>query len=340
MSNRRTALAKPTEPRRIALVAYSDIQVLDVTGPLEVFARTARWLCEHGHRTTPAYTTELLATTSGTITASSGLRLGVDRTVREVRGRIDTLLVAGGIGARAAMHDPLLLRWLRHMAPRVRRLGSVCTGAFVLAEAGLLDGRRATTHWRACAVLAREYPQISVDPDPIFVRDGNLYTSAGVTAGMDLALALVEEDHGREVALQVARELVLFLRRPGGQSQFSAQLAVQAADREPLRELQAWIADHLDTDLSVPTLAARVAMSPRNFARVFTREVGVTPARFVEMARIEAARRRLEESAHGVDAVAAQCGFGTAESMRRAFVRHLRVPPSAYRHRFTSTTIH
>jgi transcriptional regulator GlxA family with amidase domain len=216
----------------------------------------------------------------------------------------------------------------------------VCTGAFVLAAAGLLDGRRATTHWRSCASLARRYPQITVDADPIFVRDGNIYTSAGVTAGMDLALALVEEDHGREVALHVARELVLFLRRPGGQSQFSAQLAVQAADREPLRELQAWIADHLDQDLSIPALAARVAMSERNFARVFTREVGVTPARFVETARIEAARRRLEESSHGVEAVAAQCGFGTAESMRRTFLRRLRVPPSAYRHRFTSTAVH
>jgi transcriptional regulator GlxA family with amidase domain len=340
MSARRPPPAQSAAPRRVALVAYPDIQVLDVTGPLEVFARTARWLIDQGRYSTPAYTTELLATASGTISASSGLRLGVDRRLREVRGRIDTLLVAGGIGSRAAMHDPVLLRWLQRMALRVRRLGSVCTGAFVLAAAGLLDGRRATTHWRSCAALARRYPQISVDPDPIFVRDGNVYTSAGVTAGMDLALALVEEDHGREVALQVARELVLFLRRPGGQSQFSAQLAVQTADREPLRELQAWIADHLDTDLSVPALAARVAMSPRNFARVFTREVGVTPARFVEMARIEAARRRLEESAHGVDAVAAQCGFGTAESMRRSFVRHLRVPPTAYRHRFTSANLH
>ena len=327
-------------PQRVALVAFPDVQVLDVTGPLEVFARTARWLCEHGRRSDAAYTTELLATAPGTITASSGLRLGVDRTLREVRGRLDTLLVAGGIGSRAAMHDEVLLRWLRRTAPRVRRLGSVCTGAFILAEAGLLDGRRATTHWRSCAALARRYPQVAVDPDPIFVRDGNVYTSAGVTAGMDLALALVEEDHGHEVALEVARELVLFLRRPGGQSQFSAQLATQAADREPLRELQTWIADHLDDDLSVPALAARVAMSPRNFARVFTREVGVTPARFVETARLEAARRRLAESRHGVDAVAAQCGFGTAESMRRSFVRHLRVPPTAYRHRFTSANVH
>ena len=340
MSPRASKPRKNIEPRRIAIVGLPDVQVLDVTGPLEVFARTARWLCEHGRRSAQAYTTELLATTAGTITASSGLRLGVDHTLREVRGGIDTLLVAGGIGTRAAMHDQALLHWLRRMAPRVRRLGSVCTGAFILAEAGLLDGRRATTHWGSCAVLAQRYPQITVDADPIFVRDGNVYTSAGVTAGMDLALALVEEDHGREVALHVARELVLFLRRPGGQSQFSAQLAAQSADREPLRELQAWIADHLGDDLSVPALAARVAMSPRNFARVFTREVGVTPARFVETARVEAARRRLEESTHGVDAVAAQCGFGTAESMRRAFLRRLRVPPSAYRHRFASAAIH
>jgi transcriptional regulator GlxA family with amidase domain len=225
------------------------------------------------------------------------------------------------------------------MAPRVRRLGSVCSGAFLLAEAGLLDGRRATTHWGWCKVLAERHPAVRVDPDPIFVRDGNVYTSAGVTAGMDLALALVEEDHGRALALQVARQLVLFLRRPGGQSQFSAQLAVQSADREPLRDLQAWIAEHPGLDLSVPSLARRVAMSPRNFARVFARELGTTPARFVERVRVEAARRRLEESAHGVDMVAAECGFGTAESMRRAFLRTLHVPPSAYRSRFRTTLL-
>ncbi len=340
MPPRSSKTRKTTEPRRIAIVAFPNLQVLDVTGPHEVFARTARWLCEQGRRTDLAYTTELLATAPGVIAASSGLRLVVDRPLHEVRGSIDTLLVAGGTGTPAAMQDQTLLRWLRRVAPRVRRLGSVCTGAFILAEAGLLNGRRATTHWGSCAAMARRYPHVTVDADPIFVRDGNVYTSAGVTAGMDLALAMVEEDHGREVALQVARELVLFLRRPGGQSQFSSQLAVQAADREPLRELQAWIADHVGDDLSVPALAERVAMSPRNFARVFTREVGVTPARFVETARVEVARRRLEESSNGVDAVAAQCGFGTAESMRRTFLRHLHVPPSAYRHRFTSAALH
>ena len=302
-----------------------------------MFACTAEVLAETGRVRTPAYTVELLARQAGPLATSSGLGLVAARGLARVRGGIDTLLVAGGTGTRAALDDRVLRQWLRRMAPRVRRLGSVFSGAFVLAGAGLLDGRRATTHWAWCTELARRFPTVTVESDPIFVRDGNVYTSAGVTAGMDLALALVEEDWGRQIALQVARNLVLFLRRPGGQSQFSAQLAAQAADREPLRDLQAWIADHPDADLSVPALARRVAMSPRNFARVFARQVGMTPARFVEAARVEAARRRLEESAHGVDAIAATCGFGTSESMRRAFLRTVRVPPSAYRSRFAAT---
>jgi len=321
------------------MVAFPGVQILDVTGPLEVFGCAARMLGDR--RAQPAaYEVEIVASRAGALTCSSGMRLVAERALRSVGGGIDTLLVAGGTGTAEALADRGLLRWLREMALRVRRLGSVCSGSFVLAEAGLLDGRRATTHWAWCGALAKQYPAITVAPDPIFVRDGNVYTSAGVTAGMDLALALVEEDHGRALALDVARQLVMFLRRPGGQSQFSAQLAVQAADREPLRELQAWITDHPDEDLSVPVLAARVAMSPRNFARVFAREVGMTPARFVESVRVEAARRRLEESAHGVDHVAAACGFGTAESMRRAFLRVVRVPPAAYRHRFRAATLH
>jgi len=339
-------MARPARPgtpaptRHVVLVGYPDVQLLDVAGPLEVFAGAARLLGERGDRATPAYTTELVGPRSGGFATSSGLGLVAARTFGAVRGGVDTLLVAGGPGTATAMTDRALLGWLRRMAPRVRRLGSVCTGTFVLAEAGLLDDRRVTTHWNWCAALAERYPRLTVDPDPIFVRDGNVYTSAGVTAGMDLALALVEEDHGREVALTIARQLVLFLRRPGGQSQFSAQLATQAADRQPLRELQAWIVEHPDAELSVPTLARRVAMSPRNFARVFAHEVGMTPARFVETVRVEAARRRLEESSHGVDAVAAACGFGTAEAMRRTFLRRLRVPPSAYRSRFRAATLH
>ena len=214
---------------------------------------------------------------------------------------------------------------------------SVCTGAFVLAEAGLLDGHRATTHWASCDRLAERYTDVSVERDPIFVRDGNVYTSAGVTAGMDLALALVEEDLGRRTALEVARWLVLFVKRPGGQSQFSSQLAAQTAAREPLRDLQEWIAGNLDGDLSVPALADRAHMSERNFARAFRRELGLTPAAYVEVARVEAARIALESSATPVDVVAAQTGFGTVETMRRAFHRRLGVGPAAYRARFTST---
>jgi transcriptional regulator GlxA family with amidase domain len=220
----------------------------------------------------------------------------------------------------------------------VRRLASVCTGAFFLAEAGLLDGRRATTHWAYCERLARRYPRVQVEADTLFVREGRIYTAAGVTAGMDLALAMVEEDHGREVALAVARELVLFLCRPGGQAQFSAQLAVQLAEHEPLRDLQAWILDHPREDLSVEALARRVAMSPRNFARVFTREVGTTPARFVTSVRVETARRLLEETSHDLPAVCDRSGLGSPESMRRAFQRTVGVAPSRYRERFSRQT--
>jgi transcriptional regulator GlxA family with amidase domain len=213
-------------------------------------------------------------------------------------------------------------------------VASVCSGAFLLAEAGVLAGRRATTHWESCDALARRHPDVEVDPDPIFVRDGNVLTSAGVTAGMDLALALVEDDHGPERALAVARQLVMYVRRPGGQSQFSAALRAQRAERRPLRELQAWVADHLDADLSVEALARRAAMSPRNFARAFAAEAGVTPARYVEEVRVEAARRLLEGTGRPVDGIAAACGFGSAETMRRAFLRTVHVPPSEYRKRF------
>ena len=322
------------KPRRVVLLAYPDAQILDVTGPLEVFARAERWLHETGRSAARAYGIELVARRRGPLRMSSGLELVAQRSLTECRGPIDTFLVAGGIGCFAALRDRVLVAWIRRAAARSRRVASVCTGAFLLAEAGLLDGRRATTHWGACAALAERYPRIEVDPDPIFVRHGRFYTSAGVTAGMDLALALLEEDHGREVALSVARELVMYLKRPGGQSQFSAQLRLQSADREPLRELQAWIADHLDADLSVPALARRVAMSPRHFARVFTDQVRATPARVVERVRVEAARRRLEETQDGVESVAAACGFGSAEVMRRAFLRTLRVSPATYRSRF------
>ncbi len=320
--------------RRIVMLAFPDAQIIDIAGPLEVFGRAARLLTDERDWPVSPYTVEIAAAKAGPLATSSGIRLIADRSIAQVRGPLDTLLVAGGRGTTAALRDRALLDWLRTIVHRTRRLCSVCTGAFILAEAGLLDGLAATTHWRQCERLAAQYPAVSVQTDPIFVRAGKIFTSAGVTAGIDLALALLEDDHGRDVALAVARELVMFLRRPGGQSQFSVQLSTQVADREPLRELQRWMADHLGADLSVEALARRAAMSPRNFARVFTREVGVTPGEFVEKSRVEAARRRLEESAEGVDSIASECGFGTRESMRRAFIRTLHVPPSAYRSRF------
>ncbi|HWC74312.1 MAG TPA: GlxA family transcriptional regulator [Gemmatimonadales bacterium] len=323
-------------PHSVAMVAFPDAQILDVVGPLEVFSRAARLLSDEGKRGPAPYSVEILAASRGPVVTSSGIGLVASRSFREVRGGIDTLFVAGGRGVEAALRDQRLIRWLQRMSGRVGRLASVCTGAFILAEAGLLDGKRAATHWNSCRTLAVRYPGVTVDPDPIFVREQRTYTSAGVTAGMDLALAMVEEDHGLGAAREVARQLVLFLKRPGGQSQFSAQLQVQMADRRPLADLQSWMADHLQADLSVTALARRVAMSPRNFARVFTRSVGITPARYVEKLRVEAVRRRLEESRSGVDEVAEQCGFGTRESMRRAFQRTLRVSPSAYRSRFAN----
>ena len=313
-------------PVRVVIVAFDGVQSLDVTGPAEVFAAA-------GHPVT------LVSRDGAAVRTSSGLTLVPHGATSSVPAdEIDTVLVAGGDGTPGAMTDLALLDWLRATAPRCRRVASVCSGAFVLAEAGLLDGRRATTHWSVCDLLARRYPSVTVDPEPIYVRDGDVWTSAGVTAGMDLALALVEGDHGRDEALRIARRFVLFLRRPGNQAQFSAQLAAQAAGRDGLREVQHWIADHPGADLSVEALARRAGMSTRHFARCFTAEVGVTPARYVENVRLEAARRLLEESDEGVDAVARTCGFGTAETMRRTFVRALRVPPAEYRTRFKTAT--
>lgn len=324
--------------RAVAVLIYPDVQPLDAVGPLEVFAgANLAWRAGHPDDSALPYAPELVARTAGPVTGSSGYALVAQRSIAQVRGPLDTLVVAGGSGTRAAVDDRRLVEWIRRQAVQARRVASVCTGAFLLAEAGLLDGLRVTTHWGTCDRLQARYPNLRVDPDPIFVREGHIWTSAGVTSGMDLALALVEEDLGRDIALAVARHLVLFLQRPGGQSQFSAQLSGQMADREPLRELQAWIAEHPDADLSVDALARRAGMSPRHFARVFTREVGMTPARFVEEMRVEAARRRLEEADDSVDAVAAASGFGTAETLRRAFLRVLGVGPSAYRSRFHRT---
>jgi transcriptional regulator GlxA family with amidase domain len=314
--------------RRVTIVTFDDAQILDVTGPGEVFGRTARIVKD-------AYRVELVGLERGPVVSSSGMKLLPDRTFSEHRGPIDTLIVAGGRGTEAACRNHALLRWLGRKKPR--RLASVCTGAFVLAAAGLLDGKRATTHWASCTRLAERHPLVRLEPDAIYVRDGAIWTSAGVTAGMDLALAMVEEDHGREIALEVARALVLFLRRPGGQSQFSAQLEAQVAEREPIRNACAWAAAHPSAELTVHALAKKSGMSPRNFARVFQREMGTTPAKFVLRTRVEAARLLLEDSRDDLESIAARTGFGSAEVMRRAFQSTLHVPPRAYRERFPKT---
>ncbi len=325
--------------RRIVVFVFPDFQMLDAVGPIEVFNGATRLLAAGSKTSTPAgYRVEVVAPKAGPVASSNGLPITVAQSISTVRGEIDTLVIAGGWGTRQVVADEAVIAWVRSAAQRSRRVTSVCTGALLLAEAGLLDGKRATTHWAFADELQRRYPKVKMETDPIYVKQGHTYTSAGVTSGMDLALALVEEDHGREIALAVARWLVMFLKRPGGQSQFSVQLANQTASREPLRDLQWWILDHLDDDLSVEALAARVAMSPRNFARVFTREVGMTPARYVEAARVDAARRRLEESTSSIEQIADVCGFGTSETMRRAFLRSVRVPPADYRDRFR--TVH
>ena len=315
--------------RRIVIVAFPRVQTLDVLGPAEVF-RTASQLSRRDD-----YRVEVVAPEGGPLETSS-VSVHPDLTIDRCQGPIDTLLVAGGRGAHRAALDERLVEWLTAAAARSRRTASVCTGAFLLARAGLLDGRRATTHWASCDELARRHPDVKVERDPIFVRDGDVVTSAGVTAGMDLALALVEEDLGRATALEVARWLVLFLKRPGGQAQFSAQLAAQSAEREPLRELQQWIPDNLDRDLSVPALAKRTCMSERNFARAFRGETGMTPAAYVEVARVERARIALESGTMPAEAIARQVGFGTVETMRRAFRRRVGVSPGDYRSRFRS----
>src|SRR5262245_37234524 len=307
------------------------MQSLDVTGPAEVFAVANR------RRTPPPYATTVVARQAGIVRTSSGLGVVADAGIDGCTGPIDTLVVAGGDGTRQAMADADLVAWIGDAAGRSRRVTSVCSGAFLLAAAGVLAGRRATTHWSVCDLLGRAFPDVEVEPDRIYVRDGPVWTSAGVTAGMDLALALVEDDLGGAVALEVARQLVLFTQRGGGQSQFSAQLAMPRAERRPLRDALAYIADHLETDLSVPALARHAAMSPRTFARTFRAEVGTTPAAYVQAVRVEAARRLLETTTDGTAEVARSCGFGTVETMHRAFRRTVHTTPGQYRRHFAAT---
>ncbi|MFG2433655.1 GlxA family transcriptional regulator [Streptomyces sp. NPDC048508] len=310
--------------RTVLIVLFDGVQSLDVTGPLEVFAGA------EAHRA-DSYRIRTASLDGAPVRCSSGLVLVPDHMLAEAPAP-HTLLVPGGRGTRNP--NPLLVDWLRAHGPGAERLVSVCTGAILLAAAGLLDGRRATTHWAYCDRLARDHPAVEVDPDPIYVRDGRVATSAGVTSGIDLALALVEDDLGRAAALTIARHLVVFLRRPGNQAQFSVQLAAQTARREPLREVQQWISEHPGGDLSVESLAARARLSPRHFARAFQAETGTTPGRYVEGVRLEHARRLLEDTPDGVEEISRASGYGTPEAMRRAFVKTLGSAPAEYRRRF------
>jgi len=315
--------------RRVVAVVFPGFQALDATGPLEVFSAATRLLPSGS-----GYRVELVASGGGLVPSSSGIVMQT-RELGSVRGPVDTLLVAGGLGTAEVLADRPLVDWIGRTATRSRRVVSVCTGAFLLAEAGLLDGRQVTTHWAWCERLADEYPALDVDPDPIYVDHGDVATSAGVTSGMDLALALVGTDHGQTVSLEVARRLVMFLKRPGGQSQFSGHLRDQLAARPALAALQGWLADHLAADLSVAAMAERVGMSVRTFSRAFRAEVGDTPANYVERLRVEAARRWLEDSDRSIPGIARACGFGTVETMYRVFQRVVHVPPAEYRRKFS-----
>ncbi len=347
-------MTRNLSPRNVVIIVYPGVQSLDVTGPLEVFSGAQMLVEASGRGARPGplveaerrrgtdrchgadrgYRTTVVGRDGAPVATSSGLTIVPHAAIENAPTAIDTLLVAGGAGTDRACEDEELIEWIEARAKTARRVASVCTGAYLLAAAGLLNGRCATTHWAAAGELARRYPLVSVDPEPIFVRDGPVWTSAGVTAGMDLALAMVEEDLDREAALTIARHLVLFLRRPGNQSQFSATLAARAPERSGLREVQRFAVENLQGDLTVESLAERAHMSPRHFARRFRAEVGVTPARYVERLRLEAARRRLEESGQPIAVVAAACGFGTADTMRRVFLRALGVGPAEYRRRF------
>jgi len=321
-----------SSPRRVVVLIYEGLQALDAVGPLEVFSG-ANEHCRRLGQPAP-YRIDIVAPEAGPQVCESGYALVAPSAYHTLRGPIDTLIVVGGNGSRVVRHDLKLRAWLKRMAKRVRRLCSVCSGALVLAEAGLLDGKRATTHWGRLDQLQRRHPRVLVERDPIFVRDGSIYTSAGVTAGIDLSLALVEDDVGAEVARTIARWLVVFLQRPGGQAQFSTQLAAAPPRDASFHELQAFIAEHPDRDLSVPALATRMAMSPRNFARRFREQLGVSPAQYVLRARVESARARLEQGDESIEAVAERCGFGTEETMRRSFQKLVHVAPRGYRQRF------
>jgi transcriptional regulator GlxA family with amidase domain len=312
--------------RKVVIVGPPPVQILDVTGPLEVFSNA------------PGYEIQLANPgIDRTLQTNRGIVLAEATPIVEVQGPIDTLVIAGGPGAESGSYDPSFIAWIAETGGRARRVASICTGAFLVAEAGLLNGKQAVTHWTFCDRLAREYPKVTVRPEPIFLRDGSIYTSAGITAGIDLSLTLVEEDHGHETALRIARFLVMFLVRPGGQAQYSHMLSHGAFTSQPLRELQVWMLQHLREPLTVETLAERIGMSARHFTRVCLRETGMNPGQFVDRMRVEAAQQAIDSSSRGLKDVADSCGFRSADAMRRTFLRVLGVTAAEYASRFKST---
>ncbi len=318
------------QQRHVVFVVFPDALVLDLSGPLAAFELS----CETSEGAAPPYRLTVASVAGGLVRTSSGLEL-MSQPLAGV-GEVDTLVIVGGPGVHIAAREPHLLAWLSDRAGGIRRVCSVCTGAFVLAAAGLLGGRRVVTHWGSCRLLQDRYPDLMVSADAIYEHDGPVWTSAGVTAGIDLALALIEDDRGRAEAIRVAKRLVVFLKRGGGQTQFSVPLALQEADDGGFEALHSWISDHLDQDLRVETLAERVSMSPRTFARLYVARTGRTPAKVVEELRIEAARRALEETRQSIKEIAVRCGFADEERMRRAFRRRLGVNPQDYRGKFGS----
>lgn len=332
-ASQKSRLRSVTARRRVVILATPEAQSLEVAGPMEVFGTANFKLREAGRERSVPYAVELASTSNSLRIRStmSGLQLVATKPWNRLSGEIDTILVVGGVNIWTGESNPQLLGWLREQSKNVRRLGSVCTGAFVLAKAGLLDGRRATTHWCFTQKLKEEYPKVNVDPEPIFVRDGKIVTAAGVTSGIDLCLSLVEEDLGLDIALRVARALVLFVRRSGGEKQFSTALAFQSSSKIPLRELPIWIVENLAEPLSVDQLASRLGMSVRNFSRTFAREFGSTPAKFVARLRVETAKRLLADSEKSMEQVAVECGFGSVDSMQRNFREQTDRSPRAFR---------
>jgi transcriptional regulator GlxA family with amidase domain len=314
--------------RKVVIVGPPPVQILDVAGPLEVFSNA------------PGYEIQLANPgLDRTLQTNRGVVLADATPIAEVQGPIDTLVIAGGPGAENGTYDPAFIAWIAKAGSHARRVASICTGAFLLAEAGLLNGKQAVTHWTFCDRLARQYPRVAVRPEPIFLRDGSIYTSAGITAGIDLSLTLVEEDLGHETALRIARFLVMFLVRPGGQAQYSHMLSHQAVIFQPLRELQVWMLQHLREPLTVESLADRIGMSARHFTRVCLRETGMNPGQFVDRMRVEAAQQIIDSSSRGLKEIAGSCGFRSADAMRRTFLRVPGVTAAEYASRFKSTLV-